>query len=134
MPGRARKRARDKERLRNYTPKCARLEQSEIESDNEFFANRNVIEVTIESVSEPADDCDLSPFFITRSECSDTEEELITSSRLDADGSPDCSDDDPIQRPLAASSPLPESSVDSEEALQVLANVTGLTSQDSFDL
>ena len=43
MPGRARKRARDEERLRNYTPKCARLELSAIDSDNEFFANRNVV-------------------------------------------------------------------------------------------
>jgi hypothetical protein len=130
MPVRARKRARDEEQLRNYTPKCARLEPSEIDSDKGYFANRNVIEVTIESVSEAANDCDLSSLF----ECSDTQEELITSSRLDAEYSSVCSDDEPIQHQLAASSPMPESSVNSDEALQVLADVTGLSSQNSFDL
>ena len=46
MPGKERKRQRDSERLRNYTPKCARVQDSELPSERLVAetAQRRVIE------------------------------------------------------------------------------------------
>ena len=79
---------------------------------------RHVIEVSIESVSETPGDCDVSSLLITRSEYGDLDEGSIINGRLVAQYSPDCSDeDDLIELPLAASSPLPESKDESDETL-----------------